>query len=91
MKLKIKKDGLTGDNLKLYEDLEKRFEDLPDSANKESIELQIREAIKPFADLNVEKIKEMLGEDEKGFRAILKIQGSGYAQNSGNLKYVCIN
>ena len=75
MKLKIKKDGLTGDNLKLYEDLEKRFEDMPEVISQEKIELQIREALKPYEGLDVSKVKEMLGEDEKGLRSMIVKQG----------------
>ncbi len=75
MKLKIKKEGLTGDNLKLVEDLEKRFEEMPDSPGKDAVDLQIREAMKPFEGMQVDKIKELLGEDEKGLRSMLVKQG----------------
>jgi len=72
MKITFKKDGLTGDNLKLVEDLEKRFNDLPDSLEKAAVELQVREAMK---DLPIDKIKELLGEDEKGLRSMIIKQG----------------
>jgi len=75
MKLKIKKDGLTGDNLKLVEMLEQRFEDLPDLMPKEELE-GVRTAIKGLEHLSNDEIKELLGNSEKGFRAIIKAQGT---------------
>ena len=84
MKIVLKKDGLTGEQLKTVEELEKRFAELPDSiqledANKE-ITKQLREAGiigedgKPVVDLAA--VKEMLAEDgEKSLRSIIKKQG----------------
>lgn len=76
MKITFNKEGLTGDNLKLVEDLEKRFAELPDGkdANEQlrSIGLLDKDN-KPTVDL--EKLKEMLGDDDKGIRSILKAQG----------------
>jgi hypothetical protein len=89
MKIKFKKDGLQGDNLKLVEDLEKRFEELPDSIAKDQIELQIREALKPIEGVDFAKMKEMLGDDEKGIRSILKKQGEELTklQNEGKQSF----
>ena len=75
IKVKLNKDGLSGDNLKLYEDLERRFEALPDSPGKEVIAEQVREALKDYMDLDKEKLKEMLSEGDKGVRSILVKQG----------------
>lgn len=80
MKITFNKEGLTGDNLKLVEDLEKRFAELPDGkdANEQlrSIGLLDKEN-KPTVDL--EKLKTLLGEDENGIRSILKAQGEALA------------
>jgi len=78
LKIQIKKDGLTGDNLKLVEDLEKRFSELPDAFGKEQMQEELsklEQRIKGVTDLDVAKLKEMLGEDGKGVRSILLKQG----------------
>jgi len=76
MKITFNKEGLTGDNLKLVEDLEKRFTDLPEGKDVNdqlrSIGLLDKEN-KSTVDL--EKLKTLLGEDENGIRSILKAQG----------------
>jgi len=76
MKITFNKEGLTGDNLKLVEDLEKRFAELPDGKDPNeqlrSIGLLDKEN-KSTVDL--EKLKTLLGEDENGIRSILKAQG----------------
>lgn len=80
MKITFNKEGLTGDNLKLVEDLEKRFAELPDGKDPNeqlrTIGLLDKEN-KPTVDL--EKLKEMLGDDDKGIRSILKVQGDALA------------
>jgi len=87
MKITFNKEGLTGDNLKLVEDLEKRFAELPESkdANEQlrSIGLLDKDN-KPTVDL--EKLKTLLGEDENGIRSILKAQGEAITamQEKGN-------
>lgn len=77
MKITFNKEGLTGDNLKLVEDLEKRFAELPDSKDPNeqlrSIGLLDKDN-KSTVDL--EKLKSLLGEDENGIRSILKAQGA---------------
>lgn len=76
MKIKLNKDGLTGDQLKTVEELEKRFADLPDSVTKDEVTAQLREAGligedgKPTVDL-----KKLLGEGEGSLRHALKQQG----------------
>lgn len=87
MKITFNKEGLTGDNLKLVEDLEKRFAELPDGkdANEQlrSIGLLDKDN-KPTVDLD--KLKELLGDDDKGIRSILKAQGEALAalEEKGN-------
>lgn len=77
--IKLKKDGLTGDNLKAMEELEKRFEATVDVLTKEQIELEIRKMVdaanEAIKGVDFAKIKEMLGEDDKGIRSILLAQG----------------
>jgi HK97 family phage major capsid protein len=75
MKIKLNKEGLTGDNLKLVEDLEKRFAELPDSITKEVVELEVRQVAEKIKDVNFDKLKEILGDDDKGIRSILLKQG----------------
>lgn len=86
-------DGLEGDAKKLYDDLNKRIKALPDkevrAAMKEVLQGEVREALKLFSGINDEtnmaKLKEMLGEDEKGVRAIMKKQGEAIADLMGKL------
>lgn len=83
--LKFDKTGLEGDNLKFVNDLEKRIKTITDEELKEmlsaDLKLAVREAkeqLKRFDkldDKDVEKLKEFLGEDEKGVRSILVKQG----------------
>lgn len=84
---KFKKDGLTGDNKKFYEDLEQRLEQIPDKEFQEVmrpiLQLEVREALKMFEGLDeakISKLKEMLGEDDNGVRAILRKQGEAIAK-----------
>lgn len=73
--------GLTGDNLKLIEDLNSRMGDLPDGEDKAEFVKEVKGAFKEmFNDkgemvLDLKQLNEMLGADEKGIRAILKKQG----------------
>jgi hypothetical protein len=83
--LKFDKNGLTGDNLKFVEDLEKRISTISDKELKdilsEDLKLAVRDAkeqLKRFDSLgeaDVAKLKEFLGEDDKGIRSILVKQG----------------
>lgn len=83
--LAFKKDGLTGDNLKFVEDLEKRISTISEAELKEmlgaELKLAVREAkeqLKRFdalSDEQINKIKEFTGEDDKGIRSILVKQG----------------
>lgn len=85
MKITLKKDGLTGDNLALVNDLEQRFGDLPDSLKKDEITTEVRSALKGFIKedgslaVDINKLTDMLGDDEKGIRSILKKQGEAIA------------
>ncbi len=86
MKIELNKDGATGDNLTLLEGLEKRFKDLPDSLTKEQITTEVRSALKGLMKedgslaVDFTKLQEILGEDDKGIRSILKAQGDAIAQ-----------
>jgi hypothetical protein len=83
--LKFNKDGLSGDNLKFMEDLEKRMKLEPDSQAKTEMMAAITDAKKEYEklatrmkDLDDDKInllKELLGTDEKGVRTMLQKQG----------------
>lgn len=70
------KDGLTADNVKLFDELEKRIGKLPDSLTEEQRKTETRALITDFLkDVDLNKMKEMLGDDEKGLRSILIKQG----------------
>lgn len=88
MKVTFKKDGLTGDNLKLVEDLEKRFNELPDFDVRKTLEEQ---------GLPMEKLKEILEDKEKGIEAVraqvlkiaeefTKLKGSGNDQEDLSIR-----
>lgn len=93
--LKFDKTGLSGDNLAFVTDLEKRISTISDKELKEllsdDLKLAVREAkeqMKRFDSLdeaNVNKLKEMLGEDEKGVRSILLKQGEMITKLQQNL------
>jgi len=80
MKITFNKEGLTGDNLKLVEDLEKRFVDLPEGKDPaeqlRSIGLLDTDG---KATVDLDKLKTLLGDDDKGIRSILKAQGEAIA------------
>lgn len=91
MKIELNKEGASGDNLALLESLEKRFKALPDAISKEDIGKEVRSALKGFVKedgslaVDIQKLTDMLGDDEKGIRSILKTQGEAIAaiQNKG--------
>lgn len=76
-------EGLEGEAKKLYDDLNKRIKAIPEkelrAALKDSLQGEVKDALKLLGDINNEtsmtKLKEMLGEDDKGVRSILKKQG----------------
>ena len=79
-KVRLKIDGLEGSALEFA----KRFNASMDSLNllgAEDVSHQIRSAMAGFVDeegktvVDIAKLKELLGEDEKGIRSILKKQG----------------
>lgn len=81
MKLKLKTDGLTGENLKFVEELNKKFEDMPEGATKEDVAAEIKEALK-VAGLSsdivteLEKLKGELDSSKEGsIKSILIAQG----------------
>lgn len=94
--LKFKKDGLSGDNLKFIEDLEKRMALEPDSGAKSEVMKLIDDAKKEvgdlalrFKDLDADKInllKELLGADDKSIRSILQKQGEVIGRLENKLK-----
>lgn len=78
-KIVLKTDGLEGANLEFVKQLNTRFAELPESLDKDALKIELRSAglfddqDKPTVDFT--KLKELLGEDEKGIRSILKTQG----------------
>jgi hypothetical protein len=93
LKPTFNKDGLAGDELKLVESLEKRFKDLPDAPKKEDVVSEVRMTIlKDFVDeqgkptFDIVKLKEMLGDDDKGIRSIVIKQGEKITELLGQGK-----
>lgn len=86
------KTGLEGDNLKFVNDLEKRIKAIGHDDLKallaDDMKLAVREATKMLAELekvDVNKLKEMLGEDDKGVRSILLKQGEAITKLTQNI------
>lgn len=74
-KAKFKRDGLTGDNLKLIEDLETRLQLIPDeAAEKLDLETRTKEVLKGNG-IDPDVLKELLGDTDKSIRAMIKAQG----------------
>lgn len=81
-KFELNKKGLTGDNLTLITDIENRVEEMDLT---EDVQEQVLLSVKTiFADiyntegkvtLDFKKLNELLGEDDKGIKMILKKQG----------------
>ncbi len=83
MKITFKKDGLSGDNLKLVEDLEKRFNEIPDSVAQSELDKEIEKRMAPIKDLNIEQIKELLGDGENSIRSVQKKLGEKITEIEG--------
>lgn len=86
-KAQFDKTGLSGDELKLIEKLETRMKDFPDAPNKTDLVKEVRATIlKDFVDeegkptFDINKLKEMLGDDDKGIRSIVIKQGEKLAE-----------
>lgn len=85
LRVSFDKKGLEGDELALIEKLEKRMGELPDIVTADSIMEQVRSTLSAFLDednkpkFDVEQLIQLLGEDDKGFRSILKKQGEEIA------------
>lgn len=85
--IKFNTEGLEGDALKLYTDLNKRIQALPEkevrAALKGALQGEVKEALGLFEKINdaksMDRLQEMLGEDEKGVRSIMKKQGEAIA------------
>jgi hypothetical protein len=85
LKVKLDKTGLTADNLKLFEELETRFQELPDNLTKDQVAAEIRAALKPYEGLDFAKISEIMSDGDKGVRAqllkiseeMIKMKGAG--------------
>lgn len=84
LKIKLKTEGLDGDNLKFMTDLQARFADLeiPDAFTKEQAEAMytksIQDALAPYMvmkEISMEKVKALL-DDKEGVMAILLKQGA---------------
>ncbi|MBA3971802.1 MAG: phage major capsid protein [Bacteroidetes bacterium] len=79
MKIKLKTEGLAGEDLAFVERLNTRFAEQPESIVKDDLIAELRTAGivgedgKPTADFA--KIKEILGEGDSSVRSILKAQG----------------
>jgi len=74
--VRFKTDGLDADKVKFIEDLNKRFE-LVDVMDKAAVDLNVRQAVADhFKDIDLNQIKEMLGDDPKSIRSILKMHGA---------------
>lgn len=71
----IDKAGLEGDNLKFVNDFEKRMKLKGSPMTKEQVELEVRSMLKPYEGLDLEKLREMVGDTDKGIRSILLKQG----------------
>jgi len=84
-KLQFNTKGLTGDNLKMFELLNEKIEDLPEIISKENVVAEIKSMFKDFFNdkgentLNMKKLQELLGDDDKGIINILKKQGEAIA------------
>jgi len=93
--IKFDKTGLEGDNLKFVEDLEKRIKAIGHDDLKallaDDMKLAVREATKMFdtmkdlKEADIAKMKELLGEDEKGVRSILLKQGEAITKLQANI------
>jgi len=81
MKIEFDKTGLSGDELALMEKLEKRFKSLPDAPGETEIAKAVRASLKGLINddgtlaIDVAKIKEALGDDDKGIRAMITAMG----------------
>jgi len=82
--LRFKRDGMTADNIKYLEMLEKQFEGFPETMTKEEIEVQVKKFSNEefekrvtalLKDIDPEKLKALLSDDSKGIKAILLAQG----------------
>lgn len=78
----LNKEGATGDNLALLNDIEKRLSVLPEDFRTKVlaglVEKELEERIgdvKGFKGMNAEDVKKFLGDGPEGFRTILKAQG----------------
>jgi hypothetical protein len=84
--------GLTGENLALYQDLQKRIKKIPgtygEAELKQQLETRVKEALKMFEgldDAKITQLKEFLGSDDKGIRSILIKQGEEITKLKQNL------
>ena len=91
MKIKLKTDGLSGEQLTFVEALNLRFADI-DFPDDNKISLAVRASMGEMLTeegklkFDAKKLAEMLGDDEKGIRSILIKQGEAIAalqQNGG--------
>jgi hypothetical protein len=76
--VEIKKDGLTGDELKFATDFEKRLNVRGKGLSKDEIMNEVRSMMNPFKDVDGAKLKaalEAIGEGDTGLRAIVKQMG----------------
>lgn len=99
MKISLNKEGASGENLTFLESLEKRFNALPDVLSREEVGKEVRSALKGFIKedgslaVNIEKLTELLSDDDKGIRSMLKKQGEEIAalKEKGEQKIVAMD
>lgn len=99
MKLRLKTEGLEGDNLKFVEQLNQKFQELPDSLTKEDIATEIKTTFKamfnPQGELNLaflDEIKDMNNVEKEGsIKNILKKQGDSITEILGKINTLPAN
>lgn len=74
-KIQVDKQGLTGANLQLFEEFERRMGEIPESLSPEEFETRMNTATEPFKTLLTDEVREMLLDKDKGLRAQIVAQG----------------
>lgn len=82
IKMRLSTKGLTGNNLKFVKLLNRKFARLPEQVDKDAVILEVKSMFKGLLDsktgkmkLDMKKLNTLLGDDDKGIRAIVKKQG----------------
>lgn len=72
-------EGLTDEAVILLDQVKKQTEAMLTAKaflNKDAVDVIVKEAMKSFSDLNIEQLKELLTDGDKGIKTILKAQGA---------------